>query len=85
MPTVFRHGGFRFYFFSDEGKPREPPHVHIRRGSDEAKVWLRPDIAVADSFGFNAAELKRLLKLVASNRGMIERAWHGHFGDGGSL
>lgn len=27
VPVVFRHGGIQFYFYSNEGNPREPPHV----------------------------------------------------------
>ena len=39
-------------------------HVHVRKGGDEAKFWLRPEVAIADSFGFNAAELKELAAVV---------------------
>jgi hypothetical protein len=85
MPTVFRHGGYRFFFFSNEADPQEPPHVHVRRGADEAKFWLRPEVVVADSFGFNAAELNALVRLVRQEKVRIERAWHGHFGHGGSV
>jgi len=38
MPTILRVDGFRLYFFSSDW--REPPHVHIDRGSRSAKVWL---------------------------------------------
>jgi Domain of unknown function (DUF4160) len=80
VPTVFKREGYRFYFFSNEGDPREPPHVHVRRGGDEAKFWLSPEVAVADSFGFNAAELNALVKIVRGERSRIEKAWHGYFG-----
>ena len=39
MPVVFRHDGFRFFFFSNEGDPREPVHVHVRKSDGEAKLW----------------------------------------------
>jgi hypothetical protein len=29
MPVVFRDGGLRYYFFSNKGAPREPPHIHV--------------------------------------------------------
>ena len=83
MPTVFRRDGYRFFFFSNEGDPREPPHVHARRAGDEAKLWLRPEVAVAESFGFNAAELNALVRIVREERARIERAWNGYFGDRG--
>jgi len=40
MPTVLRHGGHRFVFFSNEGN--EPPHVHVETAENHAKFWLDP-------------------------------------------
>ena len=40
-PTIFREGGFRFYFFSRE-EPRM--HVHVHCADGEAKFWLEPTI-----------------------------------------
>ncbi len=79
MPTVLRRDGFRFAFFSDEGSPREPPHVHVSGGGNEAKIWLEPDIAVAENYGFNAPELNRLVWIVREERERFLRAWHEHF------
>jgi hypothetical protein len=85
MPTIFRQNGLRFYFFSNEGDPREPPHVHVRGGGKDAKIWLEPDVSLDDSVGFNSAELGRILRLVAERRRELLRAWHDHFGDRGSF
>ncbi len=38
MPVVFRAAGIRFHFFSNEGDPREPVHIHARRADAEAKI-----------------------------------------------
>jgi hypothetical protein len=81
MPVVFRDGGLRYYFFSNEGAPREPPHIHVHGGGRDAKIWLEPEPALAESYGFNSGELARILKVVAENRSRILRAWHEHFGD----
>ncbi|MDP2409434.1 MAG: DUF4160 domain-containing protein [Pseudolabrys sp.] len=85
MPVVFRSGGLRYYFFSNEGRPREAPHIHVKGGGRDAKIWLAPDIAIADSYGFNSAELSRILRVVAQRRDLILRAWHDHFGNGRPL
>lgn len=53
MPVVFRVGGARFFFYSNEGSPREPPHIHVEDAGSEAKAWLRPEVELADSFGFS--------------------------------
>ena len=60
VPVVFRSGSYRFFFYSDEGRPREAPHIHVRQGSDEAKFWLQPDVGLVYNDGFNARELNRL-------------------------
>jgi Domain of unknown function (DUF4160) len=45
MPVVLRLDGFKFMFYSNEGTPREPVHIHVRRERDEAKFWLLPSVA----------------------------------------
>ena len=80
MPVVFRHSGFRFFFYSNEGRPREPPHIHVEQGDSEAKLWLRPEVSVAYNDGFNARTLRELLSLVEANREDIEKAWNDFFG-----
>jgi hypothetical protein len=79
MPTVLRRGGFRFFFFANEGNPRERPHIHVERGEFEAKLWLRPEASVAYNDGFNARVLNEPVKLVEADRETIERAWHRFF------
>ena len=80
MPTVFRAEGFRFFFYSNEGDPREPPHLHVMGQGGEAKFWLRPEVTVARSAGLDARTLRGLARLVEQRRDEIERAWHDHFG-----
>ena len=80
MPVVFRYRGIRFYFFSNEGNPREPIHIHALSSDGEAKFWLNPTVRVADSIGFSARALRELLEVVERRRTVIEEAWHEHFG-----
>jgi hypothetical protein len=77
MPVVFRHNGARYFFFSNEGSPREPIHM---RGACEAKLWVEPEVSVAESFGFTRRELTELTRIVIERRDEIRRAWHEHFG-----
>ncbi len=80
MPVVFRYRGLRFFFYSNEGSPREPAHVHVRGPGREAKFWLRPQVRVAESDGFDAPTLRELVGVVEQNIEMIERSWDEHFG-----
>lgn len=79
MPVVFRYRLFRFFFYSNEGNPRESMHVHVRNGNGEAKFWLVPTVYLADSDGFDARTLRELRAVAADNKELIERVWHEHF------
>jgi len=80
MPVIFRYKGFRFFFFSNEGIPLEPAHVHVRQGGASAKFWLRPEVRLADSHGFDASTLRELAGVVEKQRDLIERIWNERFG-----
>lgn len=79
MPVVFRYKGIRFFFFSNEGNPLEPIHIHAESGDGEAKIWLDPKVAIASSAGYNRKQLSQLIQLVEEHRSEIERAWNEHF------
>lgn len=80
MPTVLRHGGYRFYFYSHE--PSEPAHVHVDRGGATAKFWPSP-VALARNAGFNARELGDLSRLIRANQAQLVEAWREYFGTTG--
>jgi len=80
MPVVFRRGSLRFFFYSDEGTPREPPHIHVRQAGREAKLWLSPGLPEAYSYGFSARELRDIRELIEANHEQIETAWSQFFG-----
>ena len=80
MPTVFHDRGFRFFFYSNEGSPREPVHIHVEKDTFEAKFWLEPELRLAYNDGYNARTLRQLLEIVDLNRDQIERAWNEFFG-----
>jgi hypothetical protein len=77
MPTVFRSGPHRFYFFSHE--PNEPPHIHVDRDDLSAKFWLRP-VQLARNFGFRAHELREIQSIVTDHQERFLEAWDEFFG-----
>jgi hypothetical protein len=79
MPVVFRHKGFRFFFFSNEGNPREPIHIHVMKDGIDAKFWLQP-VRVAYNDGFDAKTLRELVEVIEHHADDIERSWNEHFG-----
>jgi hypothetical protein len=79
MPVILRYKGFRFFFYSNEGSPREPVHVHIRSSDGEAKFWLHPTVHLGATSGFDARTLRELAQVVEENTETIERAWNEYF------
>jgi hypothetical protein len=78
MPTVFRWGPYRAFFYSNEGS--EPAHIHVRSGSKEAKFWLH-DLSVAVNAGFPTHEIGDIIRHLKQNRDALMGAWNEHFGN----
>ncbi|MGH7242045.1 MAG: DUF4160 domain-containing protein [Phycisphaerales bacterium] len=80
MPEVFRVGALIFFLWSNEG--REPPHVHVRKGSRTSdaigKWWLNP-IAHVSANGFTPAELRTINRTIVERLEEIMNAWRKHF------
>lgn len=75
-PTVFRSGGYRFYFFSRE-EPRV--HIHVHHPDGEAKFWVEPVIELATNHGLTLRQLTSVERLVRANEHEIRQAWQEHF------
>jgi hypothetical protein len=78
MPTAFRSGPYRFFFFSADRY--EPRHVHVERDDCRAKVWLDP-VRLGNSTGFRGPELRQVEALVAEGVEELRKAWDDYFTD----
>lgn len=76
MPTVFILLGFRFYFFANNHEPR---HLHISRGSSDAKYNLVPKIRLIKNLWFKKSELKIIKGVIERNREIIIARWTDFF------
>ena len=79
MPRVFEIEGYRGFFFSNEGTPQEPVHIHIKKGEGEAKFWLTPNITLAESWNMKVSELTRAQEIVVERRQEILDLWNRYF------
>ncbi|ASV34349.1 DUF4160 domain-containing protein [Candidatus Hamiltonella defensa] len=67
------------FFYSNEGNPREPAHIHIRNAENEAKFWLIPRVQLARNDGFNVRELKEIHLVIEKHKILLEEAWNEYF------
>ena len=76
MPTVLRTEGFRFFFYSSDRA--EPPHIHVEKGYNAAKVWLNP-VRLQSSHGYSSSEVNRIVKIVIDNQDDLGGSWNEYF------
>ena len=77
MPTVFRQGPYRFFFYS--GDRDEPPHIHVERDDCEAKFWIDP-VRLERSRGFSGKDLNRIQEIIQDNQATLRGSWNEFFG-----
>jgi len=75
-PTVFRHKGYRFFFFSRE---EERVHIHVSSSNGEAKFWLEPSISLVQNYGLSQKELRDIQKIIEERKDEIKDNWKKHF------
>ena len=79
MPELLRYRGFKFFFYSREGLPLEPPHVHVAKAGSEAKFWLTPQVRLADRRRMDQRTLNMLKSIVETHRDEFEDRWNEFF------
>jgi len=66
-------------FFSNEGNPLEPCHIHVRRNTDLAKFWLLPSVSLADNYGFSSQDLNKMKRIIVDNQEYFIQKWNEYF------
>ena len=80
MPRIWEYKGYKFFFFSNEGEPLKPSHIHVRKEDRLTKFWLVPQVSLANSWGMNAQELNMLQRIVEEHQEEFKERWHDFFG-----
>ena len=75
-PTIFREGGYRFFFFSRE---EARMHVHVISADGEAKYWLEPEIELARNYRYSNRQLREIESLVEAHKDELTDAWREYF------
>jgi hypothetical protein len=79
MPKLFEWNGFRFFFFSNEGIPLEPCHIHVRKGKSIAKFWIADDVILDSSWGLSPKELSLIQSKIEEKKEFITEKWDEFF------
>jgi hypothetical protein len=77
MPTVLREKGYRFFFYMADRY--EPPHIHVNKQENAAKLWLDP-VELAFNDGFREHELAEIVRIVNAHLDELIAAWYKSFG-----
>ena len=59
--------------YSYDGK--EPRHMHVDREKLSAKLWLDPDVRIAENLGYGRQELRELERIACQNIELLRREW----------
>lgn len=79
MPKIFETSGYKFFFFSNEGSPLEPCHIHVRKNGNLAKFWINEKAILANNIGFSSVELKEIQKILDGRLVLIKETWNEFF------
>ena len=87
MPQILRIGPYSIYFWSNEGNPLEPIHVHISEGratNAATKLWITSTgkVIVCNNNSQSPDKiLRRLIRTIEANSAEIIDEWLNCFGD----
>ena len=87
MPQVFKIGSYWVYFWSNEGEPREPIHVHISQGSPQAnatKVWITKAgkcLLVNNNSDIPSVALRNIMRIIEARSTEVIDMWYSFYGE----
>ncbi len=87
MPTIFRLGRYVVYFWTNEGEPNEPIHVHIAVGravANATKIWITRDgKAIVENNNSRIPDkgLRRLIEAIEKDSEIVIEEWRKYFGE----
>lgn len=87
MPQIFRIGSYWVYFWTNEGLPLEPIHIHIAEGKpvpSATKVWISKSGKCSlanNNSNIPSVVLNKLLRVIEARSFEIMTKWKNTFGE----
>ncbi len=55
--------------------------MHIKKGEKNAKFWIKPEICLAENYGYSSKEINWIEEQVVEEIKLIEDTWNEFFGE----
>ena len=87
MPQIFKIGSYIVYFWSNEGEPLEPVHVHIVEGTpsgNATKVWItkaRKSLLCNNNSKIPERTLRDIMDVIEARAIDITTKWYDFYGE----
>ncbi len=87
MPQVFKIGSFWVYFWTNEGKPLEPIHIHVSEGTPSptsTKIWITEAgkcLLCNNNSRIPDKALKNIMRIIEARSNSIIQKWFSTFGE----
>ena len=87
MPQVFKLGSYWVYFWTNEGRPLEPIHVHISQGSpteNATKVWITRTgncLLANNNSRIPTNILRNMMRMIEARSSEVIQKWTDYFGE----
>jgi hypothetical protein len=87
MPQIFKIGSFWVYFWSNEGNPLEPVHVHVSEGvpvANASKIWITRTgkcLLAHNNSHINPHVLQNILRIIEARNEEVVKKWRDYFGE----
>ena len=86
MPQVFKIGSYWVYFWTNEGLPLEPVHVHVAEGSpveNGTKIWITQKgktLLANNNSRIPPVTLRNIMRIIETRSDEIISKWTAYFG-----
>lgn len=84
MPKLFDIFGYKVFFWSNEGTPLEPVHIHVGKqiSKNSTKIWINSDghAELAGPSEIPPKMLNKIIKIMELYHDEIIETWERYFG-----
>ena len=86
MPQIFKLGSYTVFFWSNEGRPLEPVHVHVCKdipAANATKIWITSAgrcLLCNNNSHIQSQTLRNIMRIIETRSATIVQMWTKYFG-----